>query len=567
MAQIQIWTRDVDGLNLLLGTKPQHTFLIKINDDGTREILRGGPINDNMIMDDIQIVKAPYDGPNNGPNNPTPDFFDPSLPNTLNYQGTTVKTATQAEIDALWNNAWSTAQNINAQNYDYEAFTQNCNTTTALLANVMGVKDQVASFLANQAHVWTPGLDLGFESSIVDKIGNLIIHPTAEFDKIIDFVKGNPILDFELGKVEDFYGAVKTFFLSPLGIDKAHADPFQVSLGTNGNDIFLTSQGRHLIIGSEGSDTADYSSALIAIDADIGSNSVIVGYSTAPDGSIANQDILYSVENITGSNYGDTIFGDNRNNILNGNGGNDELDGGSGSDTYIFNGSFGRDTIIDDGLGNGSGNKDIININGTILSGEATFEKEETNGNLTYRLGSLLITKSPTSTTLTISSGSADSITINNFTNGDFGITLEDKPDDEDPEKPEDQNPFDPNDPNALIGTDGNDNIAGTAAGDKIFGGAGDDTIHGGAGGDQIYGGSGNDIISGGTGDDYLNGGSGNDSLFGDEGNDFLDGGSGDDGLLGGAGNDVIFGGSGSDQLRSCAEIIYPINRRLASIF
>jgi hypothetical protein len=53
MAQIQIWTRDVNGTSLLKGIAPQHTFFIKVNDNGTREIIRGGPINDNMIVDDI----------------------------------------------------------------------------------------------------------------------------------------------------------------------------------------------------------------------------------------------------------------------------------------------------------------------------------------------------------------------------------------------------------------------------------------------------------------------------------------------------------------------------------
>ncbi|RBW63361.1 S-layer family protein [Ruegeria sp. A3M17] len=67
-------------------------------------------------------------------------------------------------------------------------------------------------------------------------------------------------------------------------------------------------------------------------------------------------DVLVSIENVIGSNDGDVIIGSNLENVLNGadgddllngEGGNDVLIGGEGADTFLFQGTFGDDTILD----------------------------------------------------------------------------------------------------------------------------------------------------------------------------------------------------------------------------
>ncbi|WP_329605000.1 calcium-binding protein [Undibacterium flavidum] len=78
-------------------------------------------------------------------------------------------------------------------------------------------------------------------------------------------------------------------------------------------------------------------------------------------------------------------------------------------------------------------------------------------------------------------------------------------------------------------GTDGDDEMLGTAL---------DDTIYGGAGEDYIAGGDGNDRLYGGLDTDFLSGGKGNDSLFGGDGIDIL---------AGGAGNNILAGGYDMD--------------------
>ena len=100
-----------------------------------------------------------------------------------------------------------------------------------------------------------------------------------------------------------------------------------------------------------------------------------------------------------------------------------------------------------------------------------------------------------------------------------------------------------------ILGTPGDDNIAGTECANDIDGGCGDDNIDGRGGNDMIVGGSGDDHIVAGSGDDIVQAGDGNDIVFGGVGKDWISGGKGDDRLFGGDGDDVIFGDQGDDRI------------------
>lgn len=89
-------------------------------------------------------------------------------------------------------------------------------------------------------------------------------------------------------------------------------------------------------------------------------------------------------------------------------------------------------------------------------------------------------------------------------------------------------------------GTEGDDEVSGTAGSDLIYAMAGDDTIEAGEGDDEVYGDGGDDTVDGGAGNDTLYGGAGDDALIGGEGNDVLVGGIGDDELDGGEGIDTV---------------------------
>ena len=96
---------------------------------------------------------------------------------------------------------------------------------------------------------------------------------------------------------------------------------------------------------------------------------------------------------------------------------------------------------------------------------------------------------------------------------------------------------------NQVVGTTGNDVLAGSKGKDVICGLDGDDTLSGLTGKDTVLGGTGNDI---------LNGGQGKDKLFGEAGNDALNGGNGKDSLDGGADSDTCIGGRGKDSETGC---------------
>ena len=186
MAQIQIWTRNVNSTEFFFGNfTPQHTFLIKFNDDGTREILRGGPVDDSMLFGDVVIMSQEYNGSeqNDANRTPTLDWYNPSQPNTQNFQSQTIKTSSQSEIDTLWNSALAKTQEINSQLYDYEITSQNCNTVTYQLAKEMGLEDEVTQFISGKK-LNTPGYADEFTPEVIERLE----HAWTSFEEATEYM-------------------------------------------------------------------------------------------------------------------------------------------------------------------------------------------------------------------------------------------------------------------------------------------------------------------------------------------------------------------------------------------
>lgn len=222
-------------------------------------------------------------------------------------------------------------------------------------------------------------------------------------------------------------------------------------------------------------------------------------------------DVLISVENLGGSNFGDVLIGDSGSNILSGYNGNDRLDGGLGNDT--LNGGHGIDVadytwatsqlVVDlrTGVATLNGETDLLQ----------NIENVESGSGHDRLIGDVL-------DNVLVSGSGSD--TVSGFDGDD-----------------------------TIFGGEGADILGGNNGDDVIYGGGGRDHMFGGNGNDVIFGDSGNDILEGREGDDALNGGSGADVLYGGNGFDTLDGGSGDDTLYGWNGNDMISGGQGNDEL------------------
>jgi Ca2+-binding RTX toxin-like protein len=251
--------------------------------------------------------------------------------------------------------------------------------------------------------------------------------------------------------------------------------------------------------GAEGTDTASYLHAKAG---------VTVNMLTSVNAGDAAGDVFSSIENVEGSNFGDSLTGDNGANYLWGRGGNDVLSGGAAADT--LDGGAGNDTyLITD-----SADKVVETAGNGIDTVIASFS---------FDLGTLPNVENLQAASGTASISLSGSI-VDNALYGNDGI-------------------------NVLSGLDGNDSLFAYAGNDVVMGGNGNDVMSGGDGVDQVTGGAGNDVAYGEIGNDMLNGEAGNDVVYGGVGDDVLKGELGIDTLYGDVGKDKLYGGAGKDVL------------------
>ena len=181
----------------------------------------------------------------------------------------------------------------------------------------------------------------------------------------------------------------------------------------------------------------------------------------------AGMDVLSSIENVTGSNFADTITAGAGAHVLQGGGGNDtinmsanliaadQIDGGTGTDTVNLNGNYtGTSALVFNAT-------TMVNVEYLVM--QAGFNYNLTTNDATVAAGQTLNVDASAlaaANTLTFNGGAE--------TNGNFVIT-------------------------------------GGAGNDTLIGGAGNDTINGGDGADTIEAQmGGNDTVAAGTGNDYI---------------------------------------------------------------
>ena len=346
--------------------------------------------------------------------------------------------------------------------------------------------------------------------------------------------------------------------------------------GLDGDDVLIGGAGGDTLDGGLGSDTASYENASAGVRADLS------GGTLAGD---ALGDTFLSIENLTGSAYGDTLVGDAGANVLTGGGGDDILTGGDGDD--ILDGGDGDDTLTggdgDDILDGGGGTDTLTGGEGADIyvfgtgHGTVTVDASDTDGSadkvhftsdlrrddvLFSRSGNnLVVSLRNTADTLTITGWFLDA---NNRVESFVFTGLDDT--------------------EAVVGTELADTISqaatdttnhliiGLDGDDTLTGGRGDDIFRGGSGADSFDGRTGRDtasyldsseavsvnlatgVTSGGTavGDTYTNienlqGSIYDDTLIGDDQGNYLWGDDGNDRLDGGANHDVMIGGAGDD--------------------
>ncbi|RPJ37558.1 MAG: calcium-binding protein, partial [Planctomycetaceae bacterium] len=274
--------------------------------------------------------------------------------------------------------------------------------------------------------------------------------------------------------------------------------------GESGDDILKDSADDDVLDGGFGSDTVSYEAA---------SSGVIVDLTilTTQDTVGAGEDLLKSIENLTGSAYADTLTGDSGDNVLIGGAGADTLIGGLGADT--FTGGAGADLLYGHFVDNTDKAEDID-------VDTVSYEGSNAAVNVNLATGS--------------------------HTGGDAaGDVLHDV--------------------EGIIGSAYNDILIGDDEDNLLKGGAGADVLNGGLGNDILIGGAGGDVLNGGGGSDtasyegsdaavdlnlatgvYTGGHAAGDTLTGIEnltGSDYadtLEGDTGDNVLTGGKGDDIF---------------------------
>ena len=257
-------------------------------------------------------------------------------------------------------------------------------------------------------------------------------------------------------------------------------------LGNDGDDNLNGGAGNDNLNGGAGIDTADYSSSSTYVTVDL-------QITTAQNTQGAGTDVLTGIENLTGTNYNDSLRGNSDNNVLIGLLGSDLLDGRGGADTMI--GGGGSDTYYVDNAG------DVV---------------EETDANSTTGSSDIVYSQIANYTlSSNVENGVINTNSAANMTGNALNNSLHAGGGD-----------------NIIDGGDGSDTLyysKSTAAvsvnlslsGAQATGGSGNDTL---MNIEHIVGSNYNDTLTGNAISNYLNGGSGNDVLDGGAGSDNLNG-------------------------------------------
>lgn len=116
--------------------------------------------------------------------------------------------------------------------------------------------------------------------------------------------------------------------------------------GNTGANTIIGGLGNDILNGGVGIDTLSYASATAGVTVNLG---LAVQQNTVN----AGLDTLSNFENLTGSNFNDTLTGNTGANVINGGLGVDSMTGGNGNDTYVVD-NIG-DTVVE-GIGLGTDN-------------------------------------------------------------------------------------------------------------------------------------------------------------------------------------------------------------------
>ena len=464
------------------------------------------------------------------------------------------------------------------------------NATTAIAASLANAAVVNTGEAAGDSYTSIENLSgSAFNDTLFGDFNNNVLRGNAGDDILIggaDLVVGGDTLDGGAGEDTASYetsnAAVTVDLVTPanntgqaegdsyISIENVTGSDFADILTGDANDNKLEGRnGADRLIGGAGIDTAVYANALGAVTVDL-ENENNTGEATG--------DTFNSIENITGSIFGDILIGDLNDNVLEGGLGGDDLRGGAGSDTASYKNAattviVNLETESNGGEAFGDSFTDIENIEGSphddILTGDMNDNDllgGEGDDILAGGAGADFLGGGSGVDTADYSDGNSVTVDLADSNNNDgdaLGDTLDDI-----------ENVIGSPQADIIIG-DENANVLDGRGGDDILEGrGGNDTLIGGAGADMLDGGTGIDTASyinaptrvtanlefpvqnegEASGDTYidienLRGSAFDDKLVGDINSNVLEGLAGNDDMSGGGGNDILIGGLGADLL------------------
>jgi Ca2+-binding RTX toxin-like protein len=294
--------------------------------------------------------------------------------------------------------------------------------------------------------------------------------------------------------------------------------------GLGGNDQLTGGAGRDVLDGGTGTDTARYDGAPSGVNVDL--------FERLGKAGDAQGDQLVSIENVTGSQFGDVLFGDNLANVLRGLGGDDLLIGKAGDDRFV--GGAGADHLVgDEGVDTADYGSSAQAVGVSLLEniGSGGDAAGDTYSGIEVVIGSRFADtlEGDGSGNLLRGGGGDDQI---------FGAA------------------FDAGANGRMLGEAGNDRIFASLGQEQMDGGTGIDTLDyvntsTGVSVDLLSGATSGDVAAGDTiaGFENVSGSFRGDVLAGNDGANPLEGQGGDDLLFRRGGNDVLVGGAGADTL------------------
>ena len=353
--------------------------------------------------------------------------------------------------------------------------------------------------------------------------------------------------------------------------------------GGAGNDLLLGSEGADTLIGGDGVDTADYGASATRVSVNLvagtGAGGVAGigagGVAGSGAGGLAAGDRLSGIEVVIGSFANDTIRGSAEaetlqggagDDVLRGGGGADRLDGGDGFDLADLR-DLAAAMVVDLAAGTMDGGVVLAGIEAVLAgAGADTLRGSAAGDRMEGGEGDDLLLAGAGADTLAGGTGrdtvdygaSAGAVSVSGGAHGGVFALGGDAEGDV------------LSSVEGLVGSAGDDLLAGNDAANRLAGGAGDDLLVGGRGADTLEGGEGTDsadystsstriwvdlgtgsaaggaaasdrlsgieVVIGSTGDDTLRGSGTAETLRGGDGNDLLAGGGGADLIEGGAG-------------------------------